>query len=97
LVLYTQILVKIVILYTFNYSLSFPQQRFFLFPARYKKEKEGYNLSPPFEILVPSFSVLATTEPVKLVKPIYSEPLAAIEPTKVLPPPAAVTIAIPVR
>jgi hypothetical protein len=51
-------------------------------------------LHPPFEILVPLFSVLAPTQPVKLVEAIHPEPLAAVEASEIPPPPAPIAIGI---
>jgi hypothetical protein len=60
----------------------------------FNQKKEGYILSPPFEILVPLFSVLAPTESVELFKLVDPEPLAPIEASEIPPPPAPIAIGI---
>ena len=51
-------------------------------------------MSPPFDLLVPLFSVLAPTESVKLFKLINTKSFATVEPTKVTPPSTPVAVAV---
>jgi hypothetical protein len=60
----------------------------------YSRKREGYILSPPFDLLVPLFSVLAPTESVELFKLVDLKPLAAVEPSKVPPPAAPVAVSV---